>query len=211
MSMEIELTNYKNLGTVWIWLGIVTLLLNFAVVGITSWAFCWGLPLSLGFLAVGMILSSEKGGLLAGVCAGLIGLLAVLMDATGGQFLAATSTAVFSVILFALVLLNEFGYVELGGKSPYAKYATLVALAAWFLWPLIYFYQRVMHAMPLPMETLLYHGGLMLLAGLDFITFLGLIKFKQYHALRAVFAVGAILGAVLLTVVLGWGLTLAPK
>jgi hypothetical protein len=208
--MKIELMDYKNLGTVWLWLGIVVLMLNFVFVGATGWAFAYGLVYGLGFLAVGIMLSSDKGMLIGGVCAGLIGLSAVLMS-SGTEFLSPWSTAILSVILFAVVVASEMGYLEWGGKSEYAKYATLVAFAAWMLWPLNYFYLRVTNAMPLPMETLLYHGGIMLLAGLDFITFLGLIKFKQYHMLRMLFAVAAILGAVLLTMVLGWGLALAPQ
>ena len=213
--MKIELTNYKNLGTVWLWLGIAVLVLNFAVVGMASSGFWYGLVYGLGFLAVGLVLSAGKGGVLGGVCAGLIGLIAVFNDATLSQYIAVPPTAIFSVILFALVLANELGYVGWGGNHEYAKYATLSAFAAWFLWPLIYFYQRwtlgpAYYGVTnqLPLETLLYHGGIMLLAGLDFITVLGAVKFKQYHTLRAVFVALAILGAVLVTMELGWPLTL---
>jgi len=214
MSMKIELTNIKNLGTVWLWLGIAVLVLNFAVVGVANSAFWYGLVYGLGFLAVGIVLSA-KASALAAVCAGLIGLIAVFNDATLSQYIAIPPTAIFSVVLFALVLASEFGYVGWGGKSESAKYATLAAFAAWFLWPLIYFYQRwtlgpAYYGVTnqLPLETLLYHGGIMLLAGLDFITVLGAVKFKQYHTLRAVFVALAILGAVLVTMELGWSLTL---
>jgi len=209
--MNIELTNYKNLGTVWLWLGIVELLLDFFVVGVARWEFTYGLVYGLGFLAVGIMLSSEKGGLVGGVCAGLIGLFAVLMEASAGGFLAGASGAVLSVVLFLCVLLNEMGYLEWGEQTSYAKYATLVSFAAWFIWPLLYFYQRWIHASPIGLETILYHGGIMLLAGLDFFTFVGAVKFKEYHTVRALFALMAIFGAVLVTMVLGWGLTLAPS
>lgn len=208
--MDIELTNIKNLGTVWLWLGIVVLLLDLFVVGMANSAFANGLLYAFGFLAVGIMLSSEKGGVLGGISAGLIGLLAVLIEATQGGFLAAGSGAVLSVILFLAVLLNEMGYLEVAGQTTYAKYATLMAFAVWFLWPLTYFYNRWTGGLPITLETMLYPGGIMLLAALDLFTFVGAVKFKQYHTLRAIFAALAILGAVLLTVVLGWGLTLAP-
>jgi hypothetical protein len=51
----------------------------------------------------------------------------------------------------------------------------------------------------------------MLLAGFDFVTFVGAVKFKEYHTVRALFALMAIFGAVLVTTVLGWGLTLARQ
>jgi len=211
MPMGIELTNYKNLGTVWLWLGIVVLLLDVLAVGVARWEFSYGLVYGLGFLAVGLMLSSEKGGVLGGICAGLIGLFAVLMEATWGGPSAAASNAVFSFVLFLIVLLNEMGYLNWGGQTSYAKYATMVSFAAWFVWPLLYFYQRWAHALPVPLETMLYHGGIMLLAGLDLITFAGSIKFNGYHELRVLFALMAIVGAVLLTTVLGWGLTLVPQ
>ncbi|MEM3622813.1 MAG: hypothetical protein QXR76_03465 [Candidatus Bathyarchaeia archaeon] len=208
--MKIELTNIKNLGTVWLWLGIAVLLLDFVAVGVSRWEFSYGLMYGLGFLAVGVMLSSEKGGLIGGVCAGLIGLFAVLVEASGGTFLAATSGAVLSVVLFFLVVANETGYIEWGGKTEYAKYATLMAFAVWFIWPLTYFYNRWLYSTPVTFETILYHGGIMLLAGLDLLTFIGAVKFKEYHTVRALFALMAVFGAVLLTTVLGWGLTLKP-
>jgi hypothetical protein len=133
------------------------------------------------------------------------------MEASAGGFLAGASGAVLSVVLFLCVLLNEMGYLEWGGQTSYAKYATMVSFAVWFIWPLLYFYQRWVHVAPITLETVLYHGGIMLLSALDFITFVGAVKFKEYHTLRVLFALMAILGAVLLTTVLGWGLTLAPS
>jgi hypothetical protein len=209
--MGIELTNYKNLGTVWLWLGIVVLLLDVLAVGVARWEFPYGLVYGLGFLAVGVMLSSEKGGVLGGICAGLIGLFAVWNDATLSGFIGLPFVPALSAVLFIGVLASETGYLKWGEKTSYAKYATLVALAAWFVWPLIYFYQRWVHAWPITLETMMYHGGLMLLAGLDLITFVGSIKFEWYHELRLFFALMAIVGAVLLTTVLGWGLTLQPQ
>jgi len=209
--MNIELTNYKNPGTVWLWLGLVVLLLDIFAVGMARWEFTYGLVYALGFLAVGIMLSSDRGGVIGGVCAGLIGLFAVLMEASAGGFLAGASGAVLSFVLFLAVLLNEMGYLEWGGQTSYAKYATLIAFAAWFTWTLLYFYQHWVHALPIGLETILYHGGIMLLAALDLATFAGAVKFKEYHTVRLLFALMAIFGAVLLTTVLGWGLTLAPQ
>jgi len=203
-----DITDYKNPGTVWLWLGLAVLLLDLFAVGAARWEFSYGLVYAFGFLAVGMMLSSERGGVIGGVCAGLIGLLAVLMEASGGGALAASSGAVLSVVLFFAVLLDEMGYLEWGRQTSYARYATLIAFAAWFLWTLTYFYNRWIHTLPVTWETALYHGGIMLLAGLDLVTFVGTVKFEYYHLLRVLFAVCAIIGAALLTTVLGWGLTL---
>jgi hypothetical protein len=189
----------------------VVLLLDVLAVGVARWEFSYGLVYGLGFLAVGLMLSSEKGGVLGGICAGLIGLLVVLMQASATSFLAGVPSVVLSFILFLAVLLDEMGFLGWGGQTSYAKYATMVSFAAWFIWPLLYFYQRWALALPVPLETILYHGGIMLLAGLDLITFVGSIKFEWYHELRAFFALMAIVGAVLLTTVLGWGLTLQPQ
>lgn len=208
--MNLELTNIKNLGTVWLWLGMVTLALNLAVVGINRWEFSYGLVYTLGFLAVGIMLSSEKSGLLSGICAAFIGIFSVLIQVTLADVNAATSYAILSVVLFIVVLLNEMGYIEWGEKSTYAKYATLVAFVAWFIYPFTYFWQRVSLGLPLNLETIMFHGGVMLLSGLDFLTFAGTIKFKEYYTIRALLVCITILGAVLLTAVLGWGLTLTP-
>lgn len=206
--MQIELTNIKNLGTVWLWLGIITLILNFAFVGVSRWEFPYGVVYSLGFLAVGIILSSKEAGLISAVCASLIGVFAFLIQATLAYYTIAIAYAVISVILFLLVLI--LSYFEWGEQASYAKYATLAACTMWLLYPLTYFYQRLTLHMLLPYETIMFHGGIMLLAGVELFTFLGAVKFKGYSTVRTGLAGIAILGAVLLTAVLGWGLLLAP-
>ncbi|RLI43681.1 hypothetical protein DRO59_00320 [Candidatus Bathyarchaeota archaeon] len=207
MDLGKMLSDWKgNLGTLWLWLGIVTLLLNIGVVGVESWTFAYGLLYSLGFLAVGLVLSKEEPGLLASTFAAIIGVLAVWVQlGLAGQAEASTIGTV-SVLMFLVFLACEM--VEVGGRAPYARYAVLAALLAWFLFPASYFYQRITLGMPLPAATILYHGGIMLLALLDFITFLGAVDFEQRENLRLLFAFLAIIGAFWLTAVLGWGLQL---
>jgi hypothetical protein len=201
------LTDWKgNLGTVWLWLGVVLLLIDFLVTGVSSWMFWYGLVYSLGFLGVGIILSSKKTSSIAAVSAVIIGLTATALSSA---WIVSSLATALTVILFLVLLANEIGLLEWGGKSEYTKYATLAVFGAWFLWPLLYFYQRWQLGMPLPGQTIMYHGGVMLLAGVDFVTFLQASKMKNVALLRLLLVAVAIIGAVLLTVVLGWGLSLS--
>ena len=207
MSLEKLLTDWKgNMGTIWLWLGVITLLLNIGVVGVERWEFAYGLLYSLGFLAVGLVLSKEEPGLLASIFAAIIGVVAVWVQLEPAGSAEASTYGIVSALLFFMFLVSEA--VKIGGSASYARYAVLAALLAWFLFPASYFYQRITLGMELPAATILYHGGIMLLALLDFITFLGAVDFEQRENLRLLFAFLAIIGAFLLTAVLGWGLQL---
>lgn len=221
MDLERLFLNWKeNAGMFWLWLGIALFLLNLFVVGPLRWEFAYGLTYALGFMAIGLVLShTDKQGdeatVLGSIFAALIGALAVLVEMTGGTFLAAASGAVISSILFVAVLIFEAGIFGKWGRQSSVKYVTLGAILLWFLWPLPYFWMRYStYHLPIPTETILYHGGIMLLAFIDLITVAGLVKFDKEDnvrsGLRALFFAVAIIGALLTVGVLGWGLTLAP-
>jgi len=191
----------NNQGAVWIWLGVLVLLFNHVVLGMGNPNYMAGLLSGLGFLSVGIVLSSARAGFLASICAALIGLLAVAVQ-TGWAQLGTGLT--FSVLLFIGLLLNELGVLELG-RSSAAKYAMLTAIGAWFLCSLLYLTQSWPNV---PFEVLLYRGGIMLLAGVDFLSFLGAWTFNHYEEARLLLALVAIAGAYATVAMLGVGLSL---
>ncbi|MCJ7424728.1 hypothetical protein MUP01_10750 [Candidatus Bathyarchaeota archaeon] len=211
MNLGKVLTDWKgNLGTLWLWIGAALLLLNLFVVGIASWAFWYGLTYSLGWIGLGIVLSVAKPRVLGAVCAALGGALAVVLSLQALAFITSQMAAGLSVVLFAGVILSESNMLKFGGCRSEAKYVTLLAFGSSALFGLLYFYNRLTSGLPLNYETVMYHGGIMLLAGFDFVTVLGAVKFGASSKIRLVLAVAAIFGAVLVTGVLGWGLTLTP-
>jgi hypothetical protein len=204
--------DWKSTGTFWLWLGIIELLLDSFWIGPSRFEFPYGLTYGFGFIAIGIVLSHTDRGkdeatVFGSLAAVLIGLIAVLVDATSGSgFLGAVTGAVLSTFLFFVVLAAELGH--LGKRLPQAKYATIAVFIAWFFWPVMYFYGRLMYAFPLNLETTMYHGGIMILALIDAITFLGAWKFKQRDTLRALFFTVAVIGVLLTVGWLGWGLGL---
>lgn len=198
--------DWKSTGTFWLWLGIIAFLLNLFWIGASRFEFPYGLTYALGFIAIGIVLShTDKGKdeatIFGSFAAMLIGIIAVLVEVLG-----AMSSAVLSVLLFIVVLAAEFGH--LGKRLPQAKYATIAVFGAWFIWPVMYFYGRFVGALPLNLNTVMYHGGIMLLALIDAITFLGAWKFKYRDESRLLFFAIAALGMLLTVAVLGWGLQL---
>jgi len=204
------LTNWKNnAGTVWLWIGITLLACNFAFVGMARWEFTYGLVYSLGFIALGAVLTIRNPTMLGGITAGLIGLIAVALTMNLLAMLTPTIAMMLAIVLFAAFVLAESKIIPHGGTPPAAKYAVMLALGAEVLFPFLYFYGRLFVSnLPLPMETIAYHGGIMLLAGMDFFTGIGAVKFKYRNELRIVFALMTIIGALLLTGVKHWGLNL---
>ena len=195
-------------GTIWLLLGAMLFLLDILVVGVSRWEFPYGLVYALGAIGVGLVMNSDKPSLLGAVCAAINGALAAWIQIELTSYAVAQTYAVISVFLLIFVILSELEYLTIGGKTKSAKYIVMVALLAWFLFPAIYFLQRLRLNMPLPAETILYHGGIMLLAFVDFLAMLGLVSFKQTNTIRWILACIAMIGAILLTAVLGWGLRL---
>lgn len=207
------LTDWKDkdkkgkVGTIWLWFGSVLLLLSFLFRD-PSW-FPNGILYALGALSVGLILSDEKPSIIASLLAVFTVLLAVPFQLPYDT-LSITSAVVLAVIMFVGILLLEFEVLKFGGYAGFAKYATMGALSIWALWPALYFYTRFTQDWAIPLETMLYHGGIMVLAGLDLVTLLGALKFNRLKELRVLLVLVAIVGAVLLTGSLGWGLQLSP-
>jgi len=211
MDLRKLFIDWKSTGTFWLWLGIVAFLLDLLVVGVSRWEFPYGLTYALGFIAIGIVLSHTDRGkdeatVFGSFSAMLIGLIAVLVEITGGTFLGAMSGAVISVFLFIVVLVAELGH--LGKRLPQAKYATIAVFGAWVIWTLVYLIGRFTLSYLLNLPTIMYHGGIMVLAFVDGITFLGAWKFKYREETRLLFFVVALLGLVLTVGVLGWGLQL---
>jgi len=211
MDLRKVLTDWKgNVGTLWLWVGVALLLLNVFVVGIARWEFWYGLTYCLGWIGLGVVLSVGKPGLLGAVCAALGGVLAVVLNLQALSFITSQMTTGLSVVLFAGVVLSESDVLKFGGRRPEAKYLTLLAFGSSALFGLLYFYNFLTLGLPLTYQTVMYHGGIMMLAGFDFVTVLGAVKFGASSKIRLLLAAVTIFGAVLLTGVLGWGLTLTP-
>jgi len=206
VSLKIDI---EKEGTLWLILGAMLLILDIVVVGLNRWEFPYGLVYAIGAIGVGLVMNSDRPSLLAAVCAAVNGALAAWIQVELTYYTVAQTYAVISVFLLLFVVLSEAGYLIVGGKTGSAKYIVMVALLAWFLFPATYFLQRIRLGMPLPTETILYHGGIMLLAFVDFLAMLGVTSFKETKTLRWILAFLAIIGAILLTAVLGWGLRLA--
>jgi len=206
-EVALEISMEKE-GTIWLLLGTMLFLLDIIVVGFSRWEFPYGLVYALGAIGVGLVMNSDKPSLLGAVCAAINGALAAWIQIELTSFATAQIYAIISVFLLLFVILCELEYLAIGGKTKSAKYIVMVALLAWFLFPATYFLQRIRLGMPLPTETILYHGGIMLLAFVDFLAMLGVTSFKETKALRWILAFLAIIGAILLTAVLGWGLQL---
>lgn len=207
------LMDYKhNIGTLWIWIGAILLLLDILVVngGPAAWSVYYGLTYALGWLAIGIILSIAKPTVLGALCATFAGLFAValnfsILPAYVTQQMAFGATAV----LFIAILLFESHTIKIGKQQGEAKYLTFIALGTAALWGFLYLYNRITSGgtLPLNVQTVLYHGGIMLLAGFDVVTLLH--TGKSAWKIRLILAAIAILGALLVTWQLGWGLTLA--
>ena len=203
ISLEIE-----KEGTLWLLLGALLFLLDIIVVGINRWEFPYGLVYAIGAIGVGIVMNSDRPSLLGAACAAINGALATWIQIELTYYTVAQTYAVISVFLLLFVILCELEYLAIGGKTKSAKYIVMVALLAWFLFPATYFLQRIRLGMPLPAATILYHGGIMALAFVDFLAMLGVTSFRETKTLRWVLAFITIIGAILLTVVLGWGLQL---
>jgi len=195
-------------GTLWIILGVITFLLNLIAVGIERWEFPYGMVYALGFLAVGLTLNIAEPSLITALSSTIIGMLATWIQISLAYYTEAQTYAAISMALLFIAILGElFSLI----RTPTAKYAAIASLLSWFLFPATYFYQRITLNMPLPIETILYHGGVMLLSLIDAIALMGALKFEQTKEIRLITAIAAIIGATLLTVVLGWGLQIYPQ
>ncbi len=210
--VELEkLTDIRGAGK-WAMLSAVYLILALWFLW-GRWELSYAIPYVLGFAAIAIVLSAEddEPGLIASLCAALIGLASVaISEPIGG--LQSSSAAWISGVLFVGLLLNEFKVVEVGGHQKVARYLLLVSFLAWFFWALNYFISRLVYwsgLTGLPLETVLNHGGIMLLALNEALALLG-IEYKNQNVVSVVFALVAILGAFLLVSQLGWGLHLLP-
>lgn len=205
---------HGHLGTLWIWIGIALLLVNIFIVGIGSWEFWYGLTYCLGWIGLGIVLAIPKARVLSALCATLgafLGVMLVLQPWGYATSITAEIAAGLSVLLFAGVVLSESNVVKFGGYHSEAKYITLLALGASTLFGCVYLYNRITFGWaPFNYQTVMYLGGITLLSGFDFVTVLGAVKVGAASKIRLGLAAMAVFGAILLTGVLGWGLTLTP-
>jgi hypothetical protein len=214
MNLGKMLKDWKgNLGTLWIWIGVALLLVNVFIVGIGNWAFWYGLTYCLGWIGLGIVLAIPKARVLSALCAALgafLGVMLVLQPwVSYFTSISAEMAAGLSVVLFAGVVLSESNVVKFGGYHSEAKYITLLALGASALFGSIYLYNRItLGWAPFNYQTVMYLGGITLLSGFDFVTVLGAVKVGAASKIRLALAALAISGAILLTYVLDWGLTL---
>jgi hypothetical protein len=110
---------------------------------------------------------------------------------------------------FAVILLSEFGLFQWKTKADF-KYMTFVPFFLLIGWVFLYIFQRwtdPAHWGPLNLPTVLDHGGVALLC------FDGIIRvsgaYKKYW-LTMIGLLVAVVGALWLTGVMGWGLALVP-
>ncbi|MGB9774729.1 MAG: hypothetical protein ACPL4I_12040 [Bacteroidota bacterium] len=197
----------------WALLAVVYALLAFAYLQ-GRWEIWYAVPYILGFASVAFVLTEEKPKLVTSLCAALIGVLSVVASgysSTGalgpGQIVQTQSIAVITVVLFAVLLVSEFGFIDIGGKSSATRYLVLAAFLAWAIWAFDYFRLRMLYGLPIPLETVLNHGSIMLLGVNEALKMVG-VKYEYQDELSVLFALAACLGAVLLVASLGWGLGL---
>jgi hypothetical protein len=215
MAVKIEdLINPKSDAFLWLFMGTLYLLLNFFVVGVGDYAFPFGLLYALGFLAVAIILAQKQVGLLSGFMAALIGLLSVFTS------LVLTDTAWFGAIMgivcFGVLMADELKLLTFGDESKVIKYMMFAPFLMWFVWAASYFGARLSWGWPLPLATIVNHGGVLLLSFYYILWLAGAVKdkYRRGDSMRYIvylkwvgFAM-AVGGALWLTVGMGWGLQL---
>jgi len=203
-----SITDVENQGSIWIWIGIAAILINLVFVGTSRWEFAYGVIYAFGFLTLGLALSMEDKGMIASASAAIIALLAFILQVTSISIETVKIYAVVSGFLFAAALYVAFLKQDI--TEDYADYTLTAALALWVLYALAYFANRLMRGWALPLETVLFHGGILLLASMDLLD-VGLdVDMKSYNVARLAFGAIAIIGMLLVTATLGWGLTLLP-
>jgi len=214
MSLK-SLFDWKgNLGLVYILIGVSLALIDIGIVGYGSYTFWYGLTYAAAIGGIGVVLSRKEPSFLASLFASLAVLTSVVSSLNlAPTFLTADVAAALSGGLFIAVLVFEFAIPI--WKNEASRYFTLIALAALAVFSLTYFWARLTTpTSSLNFYTVLYHGSLMALAGFDLLTLLrankiGKAKIKDYIAYsRTLLAVITIIGALLLTGLVGWGLTL---
>lgn len=217
MSRNIsKLFNTENIAFPWAVLGVVYLLLNFLVVGADRWEFPYGIIYALGFLSIAIVLNSSRPGFIAAICATITALLGVFIS-TLSLFVPGASIdawlnglMMLNGMFFIVAVLNELGYLEIGVNRPANKYYIMAPLAGWFLWGLMYFYARFTSGSTLNIPTILNHAGIMLLALFTMLRLTGgggIRKSTMHNVVLALTAI-SVLGAFIMTAVLGWGLQL---
>lgn len=214
MAFKNLLTDWRhNLGTLWFWLGVILIAFDFIWVGINRFEFPYGLVYGLDFIVVGLVLGAQKPKVLTGLVAAALGFLVVISEASAWTALSVTTAEIITFLLFGLVVVVEMGWINIGGQAlKEAKYMSLITIFAWVAWPAMYFYNRLMSngALPLTLETVTYHGGIMAFAAVDLITFFGAWKIlgKRYPYVRLLLFLVGVFGAYLTVGVAGWGLSL---
>jgi hypothetical protein len=223
MKLENLLWNYKKTSMYWFWLGVLEVLLDLFIVGVSRWEFPYGIAYGFGMISFALVLAHEnkqgdESTFAGAILAMFAGLLIVLLEATTGGFFGAVTVAVLNVILFIGVVTFELGILKF--KSLKSKYASLILIGtflAWFVWPIVYFYQRYQMALSENINTLMYHGGISLLAGFEILAIIMQVadlkfgsgkKKDDYYGIPLLFFFVAVLGMLLTVGVLGWGLQL---
>lgn len=199
-------------------LAAIYLAANFLVQGITHVAFTYTMVYALAFLLIGIAIQKVSSGKSMGVVFALMTLfLGILTKITSAGYIDANSGMWLGIVFFVLALLNEYGIIETKQKIN-SRYCLIGALGGIFLFGLLYIVSRLGYfpvgptftywTGPLPMETLLNHGGITLLAGIDMLIIFGISKWDKMKLWRWIFWGVAVIGALWMLSV-NFGLTLA--
>lgn len=186
-------------------LGITYILISFFVIGTTQWEFPYGILYGLGFFAVAIVLAAKKIGFLAGLMGAMVPGFATFVSTGGFE---ANAGMWVGFIGFAVLLANEYGVIEWQKRTVGAKYLVFAPLIFWLIWAFSYFWIRFTQGWEMPIATILNHGGIALLS-LDAILYLSGILKKTQQWLKWIGLGAAVMGAIWLTAILGWGLQLA--
>ena len=205
MSGNLTLKNFglKTTAFPWIILGLVYLIIDFVITGMSRAEFPYGLLYAFSFISVAMILGAKRVSLIGGLMTALVGTLTVFAQ-MNLSFDIWWLTGL-GVAGFAIVMLDILGVLKWGNQAG-VKYLTFVPFFLTAAWTILYFYQRYTTNLPLPIATILNHGGLALLS-IDGIIRVGGKGTKKSWLTFAALIV-TVMGALWLTYGLGWGLRL---
>lgn len=196
-----DLINTKSSSFPWLVLGAVYILLSVFITGMARWEFSYGILYSLSFLSIAFLLASQKPSLLAGLMTAVAGTIVVFVQMSQ---VAIYPGLILTIIAFVVLLANEFGVLKWKANRD-VKYLSFVPFFLMLAYACYYFYGRITLSMPLPPATLLSHGGIAVLA-LDGILRMSGASKKQW--LTWIGLLATLIGAVWLTLGLGWGLQL---
>ena len=170
------------------------------------WEFYYGMLYAVAFASIAIVLSDPKPRLIESLCAAAAGVLSVIASGYANVE-AVQGMLVLDFILFAFMFMDD--QMMLTKPSRNLKYLAVAAMLAMGFWAFDYFRLRLTSGAPLPLATILNHGGVMLLSLNEALKMAG-AKYEYQEEVSVVSVAAAIIGAILLVVVEGWGLAIMP-